>query len=142
MKSTCSTSRTGVPAVQVVSVLVLVALGILGVLHVAGWEVYRGVTGLPPLCFFKHLTGLDCPGCGMTRAMALLAEGRVSASLDMHPFAMAFLVLCLVGAVNPALLQRPSPGRQRVLVAGIAFLLGRWLLHLGGRVVHGGTGSW
>lgn len=34
-------------------------------------------TPLPELCHFKRWSGIDCPGCGMTRAFISLARGRV-----------------------------------------------------------------
>jgi hypothetical protein len=40
------------------------------------------------LAGFEH-----CPGCGLGRAMILLLHGRVSESINMHPFAMPALVL-------------------------------------------------
>ena len=29
-----------------------------------------------PVCFFKKLTGLDCPGCGSTRALHAMLHGQ------------------------------------------------------------------
>ena len=40
---------------------------------------------LPALCFHRRLTGRACPGCGMTRAVVLLAHGRLHESRLMHP---------------------------------------------------------
>jgi hypothetical protein len=37
-----------------------------------------------PTCPFKALTGIDCPGCGSTRAGASLLRGDVVAALDHH----------------------------------------------------------
>jgi hypothetical protein len=54
---------------------------------------------LPTVCWFRLTTGLPCPGCGLTRAVALLLHGHVGASLAMHPFGIA--------AVGLALLQIP-----------------------------------
>ncbi len=34
-----------------------------------------------PVCQFHRLTGLDCPGCGGTRALYALLHGNVSAAL-------------------------------------------------------------
>ena len=44
-----------------------------------------------PACQFHRLTGLNCPGCGMTRALYALLHGNVSAALRDN----ALLVLAL-----------------------------------------------
>lgn len=36
-------------------------------------------------CFFSHVIGIYCPGCGGTRAAAALAEGRFLLSVWYHP---------------------------------------------------------
>jgi len=54
---------------------------------------------LPAICWFRLTTGFPCPGCGLTRAVALLMHGSFGASLAMHPFGIA--------AVGLALLQVP-----------------------------------
>jgi hypothetical protein len=38
------------------------------------------------ICMFRHMGG-TCPGCGMTRAIALLARGELAAAFAMHPLA-------------------------------------------------------
>jgi hypothetical protein len=35
----------------------------------------------PALCLSKRLLGLECPGCGMTRALSALLHGQVAAAL-------------------------------------------------------------
>ncbi len=40
-----------------------------------------------PLCTFKLGTGISCPGCGMTRALAALARGEPAVSVKYHAFA-------------------------------------------------------
>ena len=53
-----------------------------------GWE------SPVPLCVLKALTGLDCPGCGMTRAFLLIGHGRLADAVAMHPASIpAFLVV-------------------------------------------------
>jgi hypothetical protein len=37
-------------------------------------------------CPFLHLTGIPCPGCGLTRATYLLLQGDVKNSLTFHAF--------------------------------------------------------
>ncbi|HEY7564960.1 MAG TPA: DUF2752 domain-containing protein [Acidimicrobiia bacterium] len=41
----------------------------------------------PTLCPFALLTGIACPGCGMTRAIAWLARGDFTTSVAYHPLA-------------------------------------------------------
>ena len=47
--------------------------------------------GFYPRCAFHQLTGLNCPGCGMTRAFYALLHGKFSAALRDN----ALLVLAL-----------------------------------------------
>ena len=60
-------------------------------------------------CTLRSITGLPCPGCGLTRALIAALRGDLAAALQLHPlFWLAPLVLpavlyCL--AFNPALLS-------------------------------------
>ncbi|MEW4455024.1 DUF2752 domain-containing protein [Bremerella sp. JC817] len=40
---------------------------------------------LPPTCAMQRTTGIDCPGCGLTRSFISLADGDLSASLAFNP---------------------------------------------------------
>lgn len=54
-----------------------------------------------PVCFFHALTGLPCPGCGLTRACSSLLHGQVQAAFTYHPFAFILLPLfVLIAAYN------------------------------------------
>jgi hypothetical protein len=51
-------------------------------------------TALYPACPFKTMTGLDCPGCGITRALHALVRGDVGRALDHNVlFVLALPVL-------------------------------------------------
>ena len=56
------------------------------------WQLQDWVGSLPSLCLIRGVTGHECPGCGMGRSLALLAQGHVLASLHQHPFALPFLL--------------------------------------------------
>ncbi len=45
-------------------------------------------TGGPPVCPFRAFTGLDCPGCGGTRAAHQLFRGNVIAAADFNILAV------------------------------------------------------
>lgn len=56
------------------------------------------------LCPFRRLTGHRCPGCGMTRAIALLLRGKPLRATRTHVAAiplLATLVHQLLAAVRP-----------------------------------------
>lgn len=51
------------------------------------------------LCLFHQFTGLDCPGCGMTRGVAQIWRGNLLQAVELHLFApLAFLFLGLQSA--------------------------------------------
>lgn len=51
----------------------------------------------PPLCPFKAATGLDCPGCGGTRAAHQLFTGHLGAALSYNVLAVVAIPFILWG---------------------------------------------
>ncbi|HEY3357684.1 MAG TPA: DUF2752 domain-containing protein [Polyangia bacterium] len=93
-------------------------------------------TGLGvPLCYFRTLFHLPCPGCGLSRSFASIAHLRLGDAVSYHPFGViAFALLLAVVAVSvlPRRLQaavaawldaRENTVRRTYHVAVAAFLL-------------------
>jgi hypothetical protein len=77
------------------------------------------------VCPFHTVTGLPCPGCGLSRALLSLASGHWAAALRFHPFAPYFLALAALLALAAAL-----PSRLRtLLVTRVVALEHRTRLH-------------
>jgi hypothetical protein len=49
-----------------------------------------------PACMFKVLFGIDCPGCGMTRAFFALLRGDLAGSLTYNPALIPLLMTIVV----------------------------------------------
>ncbi len=64
----------------------LVVAGVLLATLRASLESAAGATNL---CLFRALTGVPCPGCGLTRAFAALASFDFEAAFAWHPLAVA-----------------------------------------------------
>jgi hypothetical protein len=96
------------------------------------WHVHAGIAGLPDLCLFHRLTGWTCPGCGMGRALALLAGGAVPEAWRQHPFAVPFLAWMLSWAIlgerqRRWVLDRLGAGREILPAAACVVLIVWWL---------------
>jgi hypothetical protein len=50
-----------------------------------------------PVCPMKTLTGIDCPGCGMTRSLRALTHGDLALALDQNVLLVVALPLLVVG---------------------------------------------
>ena len=87
----------------------------------------------PVICPFRLLTGLPCPGCGLTRSWVHLTHGQLADGLAANPFGAVSLVLAvmLVVACGVVLVRRralpayadlfgPSRSRRRLALAMIA----------------------
>jgi hypothetical protein len=79
----------------------LVGLTTLALLPLDGFGV--------PLCAFKFMTGLPCPGCGLTRSLIHLAHGDVGGAAVMNPVG---LVLFPVLAALALLVFIPRARRE------------------------------
>ncbi len=65
-------------------VIILAAFAAAGLL--IGFIAEPGNTPGFMVCYFKLITGLPCPGCGMTRAVIALAHGDLPTAWQYHPF--------------------------------------------------------
>src|SRR4051794_26869823 len=48
---------------------------------------------LPPLCQLKMLTGLDCPGCGLTRSFIAMGHAQWRDALRFNPAGPLWFIL-------------------------------------------------
>ena len=94
-----------------------------------------GVESGPPLCPFAVMTGLPCPGCGLTRSWVAFMHGDVGSAFTFNAFGPVFLLLTAVTVVaaTVTLVRRrgaPLAGwRDRALGPVGAVLLGVWLAY-------------
>lgn len=88
-----------------------------------GWAMLGGgllyfVLSLAGIHFFscpvKGVTGLDCPGCGLTRGSRAMLQGEWSTALEFHWFTPVFMVFW--AAVGLGLIL-PEPWRGKYLYA-------------------------
>lgn len=93
-----------------------------------------GRTGFFPLCPFRTLTGLTCPGCGTTRALHQLLHGHVLAAFELNPLlllALPVLGILLILYTRCAIGGRPMPQivLPRKYAWGLyALIFGFWIL--------------
>lgn len=106
-----------------------VACGVL-VLAVAAFLLRQhGPSGVPwlPSCLLHDLTGLNCPGCGMTRAAHATLQGRLGDAFRYNPVGMILLPVASVGLGIEAInwvREKPLPFRMKLGARGAWVLAG------------------
>ncbi|WLP89897.1 DUF2752 domain-containing protein [Gordonia sp. NB41Y] len=61
-----------------------------------------GIQHGPELCLFRRLTGLPCPGCGLTRSWVMTAHGDLGQAFSFNlfgPLTFAAAALVVLGAL-------------------------------------------
>lgn len=123
-------------------ILLWAALGVAGLAGLAILHVWVPSGGASTsICLFRRVSGIPCPGCGMTRAFAHLAKGEWLEAAHDHPF--SFLLATEAGLVWAAwglALLRGVPFRQPrqeiltgLVLGHVVLLCAFWL----GRLVTG-----
>jgi len=87
------------------------------------------ITPYYPRCVFHSLTGLQCPGCGGTRAVHELLHGHIRAALKLNAMIFVAGPFFAAAAVRPEWTRRPAVGWSVVWLL-IAWAIVRNLLHL------------
>jgi hypothetical protein len=86
-------------------------------------------------CPIFRLTGIPCPGCGLSRATMLLLKGELSGSLRFHAFAPVFLfaiVALILSVVLPKSILQPAIARAELIERNT----GLTVLILGGLILY------
>lgn len=102
------------------------------------------IAHLPSLCPFYTLTGLPCPGCGLTRSFVSLGHGQWETSLHWHPLGWLVAVILIslwlrngLYCLRGTLLWSPTPRATSILTwAGVAGLLLFGAARIGWLTVH------
>ncbi len=68
----------------------------------------KSLVGLPSLCLFQNVSGLPCPGCGITRSLVCCAHGLFGQAIRFHPLGPPVFA-SLVGMALTGLLFAARP---------------------------------
>ena len=102
-------------------VITFVAIGVLGVLILL--DIYK--------CPFKALTGIPCPGCGMTRAVLFACKGDFRKAFHYHPLWIIAVPLVLVEILNEmGIIKIPLKINNVILIIAGALLLVVYIIRL------------
>ena len=105
-----------------ITLLSIWGLLLLGALYVFAFE--PGKTGIFPPCVFRQLTGLQCPGCGSTRALHQLLHGHFVAAFTLNPlFVIAIPLLLYVLLKYTTLSFRGITPKPNALPARYIYLI-------------------
>jgi hypothetical protein len=94
----------------------------LAALAIVGSFLYRpGDLPAFAICWFRALTGLPCPGCGLTRAFCAISHGEFAAAWKFNPFGFLFYLLAVLLVPWPFIRRRwPRIGRiERHKLVGV-----------------------
>lgn len=97
----------------------------------AGAYLYRPV--LPSFCTMKIVTGIGCPGCGMTRSVLASAHGRFREAIRWHalgPLVLASMIGLLVATILGFRVSLSHPWTLRVLIGFVGVLFVYWVIRL------------
>ena len=115
-----------------ITLLSIWGLLLLGAVYVFAFE--PGKTGIFPPCVFRQLTGLQCPGCGSTRALHQLLHGHFVAAFTLNPLFVIATPLLLYVLLNYTTLSfrgitpKPNALPARYIYLIFVVIVSFWIL--------------
>lgn len=106
-------------------------VGLLGLLITGGILYALWAIGHPLPCFFRRLTGLRCPGCGVTHMCVALLHGQWAAAWQANPCLLLFspLIGYLLTRMAAGYLKNGHPGlnkRDEHIAVALVVVLIAW----------------
>ncbi len=80
---------------------ILVSIGILHVTNLMRAEVIGHL--VPFFCPFEAITGIQCPGCGITRALLSVVTGDFGKAFQYNPFVFLLLFIVIISILPGSL---------------------------------------
>lgn len=74
-------------------------------------------------CPMVLITGLPCPGCGMTRAIALFLIGEFTRSWNLQPQAILWIIFALWIVIRRYFMEKKVIGFQMIFAALLTLLI-------------------
>ncbi len=113
--------------------LFLAGLAGIGVVCILFSIPAESIGGVP--CLAHRVTGIPCPGCGMTRACLNLAKGNWATAWHYHPLSFALVGLSIAMAFFPIQLRAAwrstsVSARRAILALTLLVILGLWVVRL------------
>ena len=110
---------------KTVIIIALAALPIFGIfLHLFEIDFMKYLPGFS-FCPFHAVTGLECPGCGMTRAMISLGQLKLEEAVKYNIFSLPLFTLMIVyvgPGKFPSFLQHKIFGTVMFIVVILVWL--------------------
>ncbi|WP_370289303.1 DUF2752 domain-containing protein [Nocardioides sp.] len=120
-------ARWGLASAEWTAAAGVLALGVAAVLPDSS------IDSGPVICPFRRLTGLPCPGCGLTRSWVHLMHGDLPAAFAVHwfgPLFAAFVVVLAVASVRRRIVGAPAVSLDRVIRHPVTVaVIGAWLAY-------------
>ena len=103
------------------AIIFLVVIGVIAVLLLL--NIYR--------CPFKAITGIPCPGCGMTRAVLHACKGEFREAFHYHPLWIGAVPLIIVEFLNSIdVIKIPRKVNDIILIIAGVLLLVVYIIRL------------
>lgn len=74
-------------------------------------------------CPMVIISGLPCPGCGLTRSFIYLASGRIQQSIYINPMGIPIAAILIYFFWNRYILGREAKWMMRLIIIAVVMLL-------------------
>lgn len=79
-------------------------------------------------CPFKIITGIDCPGCGITRALLSIGQLKLAQAVDYNYLSFPLLLLMIIYLFKNKLKTKKLNPKTQITI--LAIILSIWLFKL------------